>query len=85
MSSMLLKAKRKSPPEKAELPPRHGSGAFSSTRTFAPWSRAASDAQSAALPQPTTTTSYFSVAFDISQNLLETFRSKRVMFVRMRG
>ena len=54
MSSMLLKANRNKPPEKAELPPRHASGAFSSTNTFAPWSRAASDAQSAALPQPTT-------------------------------
>src|SRR5712692_9685401 len=50
-------AKRKPPAVKKELPPRWDSGAFSSTSTEAPASRAASAAQSAALPVPATTTS----------------------------
>src|SRR5262249_40991652 len=40
------------------LPPRHASGAFSSTRTRAPCSRADSAAHMAAFPPPTTTTSW---------------------------
>jgi hypothetical protein len=52
-----LKAKRKPPAVKKPLPPRHASGAFSSTSTFAPASRAESAAHIAALPPPTTTTS----------------------------
>src|ERR671930_1539430 len=56
--STVLKAKRKPPAVKNELPPRQASGAFSSTRTRAPCSRAESAAHSAALPPPTTMTSY---------------------------
>src|SRR5262245_18807654 len=50
-------AKRKPPAVKNPLPPRHSSGAFSSTSTRAPCSRAESAAHMAALPPPTTTTS----------------------------
>src|SRR5260221_3839548 len=50
-------AKRITPPAKRELPPLSSSGAASSIATLAPWSRAASAAQSAAVPLPTTTTS----------------------------
>src|SRR3989442_10152985 len=57
-SSKLLKATRKPPAVKKPLPPRHVSGAFSSTRTRAPCSRAESAAHIAALPPPTTITSY---------------------------
>src|SRR6266567_4620545 len=49
--------KRNSPPVKAELPPRSDLGAFSSTSTLQPSSRADSPAASAALPAPTTITS----------------------------
>src|SRR6266404_1634829 len=50
-------AKRITPPAKRELPPLSSCEAASSIATLAPWSRAASAAQSAALPLPTTTTS----------------------------
>jgi hypothetical protein len=50
-------AKRNPPAVKKELPPRWDSGAFSTTSTEAPASRAASAAHSAALPVPATTTS----------------------------
>src|SRR5204862_3185889 len=58
ISSKLLNAKRKPPAVKKPLPPRQASGAFSSTRTRAPASRAESAAHMAALPPPTTMTSY---------------------------
>src|SRR5688500_7284183 len=57
-SSKLLNAKRNPPAVKKPLPPRHASGAFSSTSTRAPCSRAESAAHMAALPPPTTMTSY---------------------------
>src|SRR5574341_1043169 len=57
-SSKLLKANRKPPAVKKPFPPRHASGAFSSTSTRAPCSRAESAAQRAALPPPITMTSY---------------------------
>src|SRR5262245_53007916 len=57
-SSNDLKANRNPPAVKKPLPPRQASGAFSSTRTRAPCSCADSAAQSAALPPPTTITSY---------------------------
>src|SRR5262249_5282028 len=57
-SSNDLKAKRKPPAVKKPLPPRHASGAFSSTSTRAPCSCADSAAHIAALPPPTTMTSY---------------------------
>src|SRR5215472_8687605 len=57
-SSKLLKAKRKPPAVKKPLPPRHASGAFSSTTARAPCSWADSAAHIAALPPPTTITSY---------------------------
>jgi len=56
-SSKDLNANRKPPAVKKPLPPRQASGAFSSTRTRAPCSRAESAAHMAALPPPTTTTS----------------------------
>ena len=61
-SSKDLNAKRKPPAVKKPLPPRHASGAFSSTITRAPASRADSAAHIAALPPPTTTTSVPGVA-----------------------
>src|SRR5262249_22951820 len=57
-SSKLLNAKRKPPAVKNPLPPRHASGAFSTTSVRAPSSRAESAAHIAALPPPTTITSY---------------------------
>src|SRR5262245_43355172 len=57
-SSKLLNAKRNPPAVKNELPPRQASGAFSTTSTRAPCSRADSAAHMAALPPPTTMTSY---------------------------
>src|SRR6266850_689871 len=57
-SSKLLNAKRKPPAVKNPLPPRHVSGAFSTTSVRAPASRADSAAHMAALPPPTTITSY---------------------------
>ena len=57
-SSKLLNAKRKPPAVKNPLPPRHASGAFSTTSVLAPASRAESAAHMAALPPPTTITSY---------------------------
>src|SRR3990172_6298446 len=57
-SSKLLNANRKPPAVKKPFPPRHASGAFSSTRMRAPCSRAASAAHIPALPPPTTITSY---------------------------
>src|SRR3954451_19432091 len=45
---------RQAPPVKAELPPRQCSGATSSIRTEAPFSRADSAVQVAALPAPMT-------------------------------
>jgi hypothetical protein len=56
-SSKLLKANRKPPAVKKPLPPRQVSGAFSSTRTRAPCSRAESAEHIAALPPPMTMTS----------------------------
>src|SRR2546421_9351609 len=56
-SSTLAKAKRITPPAKRLLPPDSSSDAASSMTTFAPCSRAASAAHSAALPFPTTITS----------------------------
>ena len=60
-SSKHLKAKRKPPAVKKPLPPRQASGAFSSTSTRAPCSWADSAAHIAALPPPTTITSYRSL------------------------
>ena len=57
-SSKDLKAKRKPPAVKNPLPPRQASGAFSSTSTRAPCSCADRAAHIAALPPPTTITSY---------------------------
>src|SRR5689334_4880403 len=61
-------AKRMTPPAKRLLPPCSSSLAASSIATFAPWSFAASAAHNAALPLPTTTTSYscFSIGFSIA-------------------
>src|SRR2546425_13353072 len=56
-SSKDVNAKRNPPAVKKPLPPRHSSGAFSSTSTRGPCSRAESAAHIAALPPPTTTTS----------------------------
>src|SRR6266446_3809217 len=56
-SSKLLNAKRKPPAVKKPLPPRQASGAFSTTSTRAPCSRADRAAHMAALPPPTTITS----------------------------
>ena len=56
-SSKLLKPKRKPPAVKNELPPRQASGAFSTSSTRAPCSRAERAAHMAALPPPTTMTS----------------------------
>jgi hypothetical protein len=50
-------AKRMTPPANRLLPPDSSSFAASSMATLAPWSRAESAAQSAALPLPTTITS----------------------------
>src|ERR1700752_3707194 len=57
-SSSPLCTKRKPPAVKVELPPRSSSLAFSRTSTLAPCSWAARAAHSAALPAPTTITSY---------------------------
>src|SRR4051812_39702701 len=57
-SSNPLWTKRKPPAVKVELPPRSSSLAFSSTSTLAPCSFAERAAHSAALPAPTTITSY---------------------------
>src|SRR6266581_1599798 len=57
-SSKDVNAKRNPPAVKKPLPPRHSSGAFSRTSTRAPCPRAESAAHIAALPPPTTTTSY---------------------------
>ncbi len=56
-SSNDLNPNRNPPAVKKPLPPRQASGAFSSTRTRAPVSRADRAAHMAALPPPTTTTS----------------------------
>jgi hypothetical protein len=58
-SSIPVWQKRNPPAVKYEFPPFSSSAAFSRMRTLAPFSRAAIAAQSAALPAPTTTTSYF--------------------------
>src|SRR5262245_20664794 len=58
------------PPAKRLLPPCSSSLAASSITTLAPWSRAASAAHSAALPLPTTITSYGFIEFRILSNLV---------------
>src|SRR5579863_1386387 len=57
-SSTPVCTKRNPPAVNVELPPRSSSLAFSSTSTLAPFSWAARAAHSAALPAPTTITSY---------------------------
>src|SRR5580700_704343 len=66
------------PAVKRELPPRSASGAASTINTDAPVSRAASAAHSAALPPPTTITSYPSAMIRRSITLSEWSRSSPV-------
>src|SRR5262249_30245582 len=84
-SSKEENAKRKPPAVKNPLPPRHSSGAFSSTSTRAPCSRADSAAHMAALPPPTTTTSNaFAGALTLGHDLAD-LDLRRVRVVRNVG